>query len=243
MRVLLAGLVLLSAAAYADDAAKAIKVELSWRLSLDAQGHVTQLNAVGKQLVDRVPLIRTRLEQEIRGWQFTSGKLDGQPAPTETALHVYATITPQDKDTVTIRVDKATTGVSIANMAPPRYPPGAVKDHISGQVVLRIGYDASGKITSIEPEPSAPRVSAVLVQSATKAVQAWTFQPELVGGYGRAGYAITPFCYSLIDLGSHHREGKCDWKQPNTSQSVAEGEALALDPAARLQTDVAGHAL
>jgi len=30
---------------------------------------------------------------------------------------------------------------------------------------------------------------------------------------------------------------------PDMAQSVGEGEALALDPAARLLTDVVGHAL
>lgn len=234
---------LVASAVHARDASQPIKVELSWRLTLDAQGHVSQLNAAQNQPVDRVPQIRTRMEREIRGWQFTSGKLDGQPAVTETGLNVWLTIIPQDKDTVLMRVDKATTGVSFAGMKPPRYPPSAVSDHISGQVVLRIGFDANGKVTSVAPEPSAPKASSVLVQSAAKAAQSWTFQPERVGGFGRAGYVITPFCYTLHEIGSGHTEGKCDWKRPDTSESVAQGEALALDPAARLQTDVAGHAL
>ena len=234
---------LVASMVHARDASQPVKVELSWRLTLDAQGHVTRLNAAENQPVDRVPQIRTRLEQEIRDWQFTSGKLDGRPAPTETALHVWLTIVPQDADTVIMHVDKVTTGATFTHTKPPRYPSSAVHDHISGQVVLRIGYDGNGKISSIQPEPSAPEAPSVLVQSASKAVQAWTFQPELVGGHGRAGYVITPFCYRLTEMITGHVAGKCDWKMPDMAQSVGEGEALALDPAARLLTDVVGHAL
>jgi TonB family protein len=238
-----AAVLLVTSAVHAGDASQPVKVELSWRLTLDAQGHVTQLNAAQNQPVDRVPQIRTRMEREIRDWQFTSGKLDGRPAPTETALHLWVTIVPQDADAVVMHVDKVTTGATFTAMKAPRYPPSAVHDHITGQVVLRIGYDSNGKITSIEPERSAPKAPSVLVQSATKAVQAWTFQPELVGGHGRSGYVITPFCFTLTEMVTRHAEGKCDWKMPDMAQSVGEGEALALDPAARLLSDIVGHAL
>jgi len=240
----LALLVLTSATGVAGaDEPKPVKAELSWRITLDEQGHVTQIDAAGKQPVDKVPQIRARLEKEIRGWQFTSGKLDGRPATTETGLHAWITLEPQHDDTVIIHVDKATTGASIAHIVPPRYPPYAVADHITGLVVLRIGYDASGKVTSVEPEPGAPKASNVLVQSAVRAAQSWTFQPERVGGYTRNGFAITPLCYRLTNLTTLRTQGKCDWKRPDSAESVAEGEALALDPAARLLSDVAGRAL
>lgn len=236
-------LTLFAAGAAAAEEAKPIQVELTWRIALDAQGHVTRIDAARKQPVDKLPQIRTRLEQEIRGWQFGTGTVNGQPAPTETGLQVTATLLPKDKDSLEIRIDHAGTGVSLAHVVPPHYPPNAVMKHETGQVVLRIGYDAAGKVTSAELDPSAPKAPLSLVKASITAAQAWTFQPETVGGHAITGYAITPFCYTLARLGSSHTEGKCDWKRPDTAESVGEGQALAVNPSARLQTDVSGRAL
>ena len=231
------------AGAAAAEQAKPIAVELSWRIALDAQGHVTQLDAVKKQPVDQVPQIRSRLEREIRGWQFGTGTVNGQPAPTETGLRVTATLLPQGSDTLEIRIDHAVTGASLVHVTPPHYPPNAVMKHETGEVVLRIGYDASGKVTSAEMDPSAPTAPLSLVKASISAAQTWTFQPETVGGHALGGYAITPFCYRLAHEFSSRVEGKCDWKRPDTSESVSQGQALAVNPAARLQTDVGGRAL
>jgi len=238
-------LVLTSVAAItaAADEIKPITVHLSWRIALDAQGHVTQIDATGKQPVDKVPQIRARLEKEIRGWRFGTGTVNGQPAPTDTGLQMTATLLTNGKDSVEIHIDQASTGVSLAHVTPPHYPPNAVMKHETGQVVLRIGYDAAGKVTSAALDPSAPAAPSALVKASITAVQTWAFQPETVGGHALAGYAITPFCYTLAQFASSHVEGKCDWKRPDTAESVGQGQALAVNPAAHLQTDVSGRAL
>jgi len=234
----------ISVAACADgNANKPIKVELSWRLALDAHGQVTQLEAAKNELIDHVPQIRERLEQEIRGWKFSAGTVDGEPADTETGLHINATLIPTDADRYVIRVEHASIGARLAKVVPPHYPPSAVSGHKTGAVILRIGYDAAGKVTSAVLDPDAPKAHDVLVKAAIKAVQTWTFQPELVGGHGVAGFAITPFCYQLMPVGTHRVEGTCDWQRPGTSETVNEGEALALNPVAHLQTEVAGRTL
>jgi hypothetical protein len=38
--------------------------------------------------------LRNKLEQIVRSWHFTAGKLNGQPATTTTALTVRATLDP-----------------------------------------------------------------------------------------------------------------------------------------------------
>lgn len=225
------------------DEVKPITVHLSWRIAIDAQGHVTQIDAANKQPIDKVPQIRARLEKEIRGWQFDTGSVNGRPAPTETGLHVTATLIPKDKDSLEIRVNQAGTGANLLNATTPKYPPNAVMKHETGQVVLRIGYDASGRVTSATLDPGAPAAPLALVKASITAAQTWAFRPETVAGHAIAGYAITPFCYRIAHEFSSRVEGKCDWKRPDTAESVGEGQALAVNPAARLQTEVSGRAL
>jgi hypothetical protein len=83
----------------------------------------------------------------------------------------------------------------------------------------------------------------LLVEASVKAARSWTFQPEIVGGRALAGTSVVPICYALNVLDTNRKEGKCDWKAPGHDRALENGEALALDPAAKLLTDVAGRTL
>lgn len=52
-------------------------------------------------------------------------------------------------------------------------------------------------------------------------------------------HKIAAISFTLVMLPG----GKCDWKRPDTSEFVGQGQALAVNPAAHLQTDVSGRAL
>lgn len=241
--LLLLGTALFACAAYADSKPdEPVHVGVDWRIAIDAQGHVTRMTAKENELVDRVPEIRTRLEQEIHGWSFVPGTVDGKPAPTETGLHVKAELLATSDNTVSIRIDHASVGGSWTQMAPPHYPTAAIREHKTGEVVLRIAYDANGKVTSAVLDPDAPKVSDYLVEASIKAAETWTFQPELVGGHSLAGVVRSPFCYSLNMVG-HRLQDKCDWEPPGSHQALDQGETLALNPVAHLSTDVAGLVL
>jgi hypothetical protein len=73
-------------------------------------------------------------------------------------------------------------------------------------------------------------------------VNQWTFQPERVDGHGVAGAQSLPVCFALSAVGSH-APPSCAWNPPGRHAPVGEGQSVALDPAARLVNDVAGHAL
>lgn len=228
-------------AATASDAP--IRIDLGWRASIDVQGHVTELQAIPNKRVDRVPAIRQRLEQEIRTWSFLPGTVNGQAEPTQTGLNVHAELTVGANDTVQIRITHAGVGGTTAKAAPPRYPVAAIRTHKTGEVVLRIAYDANGQTIAASPAPGSPAASNLLIEASEKAAHSWTFQPEVVGGHAMAGAVVVPFCYTLHPMGTNRVEGKCDWKAPGRSDAMKDGEALALNPAAKLLTDVAGRTL
>lgn len=239
----LASVAAIGAAHAAGKIPDVIPIDQGWHISLDAQGHLTSLQAIPDKRLDRVPQIRARLEQEIRGWQFLPGTIDGKPQPTDSALFVHATLTKVSDENYSIRVDQAHTGSSGVTVVPPHYPRTAVISHTVGEVVLRIGYDADGGVTSVALDPEAPKVAKSLVEASIDAAKQWKFKPENVGGHSVAGYVIVPFCFNLRYVGGGGKSSKCDWKRSGSNEALDDGKALAVNPAAKLLTDVAGRAL
>lgn len=229
--------------AQAASAGSPIRIALCWHVSLDAQGHVTQLEPIPDKRVDRVPVIRQKIEEAIRGWDFMPGTVNGHSEPTETGLTVRAELPVRDGRITQIRITGADVGASFAKVTPPRYPGKAIRDQDAGEVVLRVAYDASGKPTEIVPVPDSPSTSKELTEASVQAVRSWTFQPEVVGGHALAGTAFVPICYSLRVTGTNRSMGTCDWKAPGGNHTPENGESVALNPAAKLLTDVAGRTL
>lgn len=227
----------------ADESTAPISFTMGWHASLSTDGHVLGLIPIKNARMDRVPQIRERLEKEVRGWHFLAGTVEGKPAPTKTGLYLRATLTQTQNNTIRIRVDSAATGATEQNQIPPRYPAEAIRAQITGEVVLRIGYDADGNVTSVAPYAEGPKADKMLVVASIKAAKRWKFQPEIVAGHALAGYSIAPFCYFLNYPNGGHRKGACDWKRPGSDQELPNGEALALNPAAKLLSDVAGRVL
>ena len=236
-------LLVAASACAASDGADPIRLTVAWNVKLDAQGHVTQLDPIANARADRVPKIRERIEQEIRGWSFVPGAVDGVPAATDTILSTTVTLQPGTGDSFRIIFDDARTGGRIGKTVFPKYPLAAVKRHETGMVVLRVDYDADGKVRSAAVDPASPASAQRLVDASLEAVRQWTFQPERVAGHGVPGSQSLPVCFSLSLVGSHAAIPPCEWNAPGKHAPIGEGESVALNPAARLVNDVAGHAL
>jgi hypothetical protein len=108
--------------------------------------------------------------------------------------------------------------------------------------VLKVDYDAKGHVIAAKRRDDAPEVAADLETAAARAVKSWRFTPEVVGGRPLAGSAIVPICFELVGMGKDIERANCNWVPPGV-KSLQEGGVLALDPAARLKTDIAGHTL
>lgn len=218
-----------------------MKVDTSWNVSLDAQGHVVKL----EQASQVKAVLSEPLAHAIRDWQFEPGHIDGVAAPTETTLQVGVTLEPMGRDGYVVRVDSAMTGGSLAKARSPRVPASFLRSAsagISALAVVEARYDANGKVIAAELAPGAPKVDRTVGKVAIDAVRGWTFQPERVGGQGVAAAAYVPICFQAGPEG--RATPPCpEWTPPGARAAVGNGGSFALEPAATLKSDVIGRTL
>lgn len=223
--------------AAAAEATSAI-IDLTWKLSLDANGRVQELSTTD----ERVPKLHARLEKAIRGWQFSPGKLNGTPAATRTALHTRIEVNlAKDRDRFEVRLLAASTGPTYGKIRAPVYPTWAASKRIDGVVVLVASYDERGRVTDVTPYEHAVGAAAVkeLQSTAVSAVRRWTFEPEVVDGHAIAGRALVPVCFAVAG----GRSNACDWKDAAGDGEIRGNQAIVLDSVAGIDPDVIGRVL
>lgn len=213
-----------------------------WIVSLDAEGGVAKLEPV-----DNAPeAIRAPLDSAIRKWQFVPGSVNGHPVPTETMLNVDLTLVPVSDEKFALRIDDARTGGGVKSSGMhgeyPKYPTDSARHHRQGLVVLKVDYDTNGHVTAAKRRDDAPAVAEDLEVAAARAVKSWRFTPEVVGGRALAGSAIVPVCFEMVGMGKDIERANCNWVPPGV-KSLQEGGVVAIDPAARLKTEIIGHTL
>lgn len=230
-------------AAGAADAEAPLHLTRSWRLTLDAGGHVADLR--GDEQLD--PAIRTPLERAIRSWAFEPGRIGGEPASTETTLTLDVTFTAAADGNYVAHVDDARVGGTVdvkpGKTVPPRIPRDAIRVGLVARVVVKADYDAEGRIVAVEPQPDQGLNSLPSLERATvNAVKHWSVVPERVGGHGVASSIMVPICFTVTQ-GLHAPDFDCTWTPPGSHARVDNGGAFALAPATKLRSDVIGHAL
>lgn len=237
-RVALVGLLALAPLAGAEEP---LVVESTWGVSLDASGHVVALESHGALK----PVLRDPLAEAIRGWAFEPGRIDGQPAPTETSLDLSVALEADAEGNYQVRVVDVRIGAEVASSVPPRFPPRLVrriKTPFSGLVVAEVRYDAQGRVLEAELAPGTPAADPLLQEAALESIRKWRFQPERVGGHPLAGLAWVPLCFTLTTSARHIPD--CEhWTPPGANTPVPDGSAFALQPAATLRSEVVGHLL
>ncbi|HEY6941019.1 hypothetical protein [Dokdonella sp.] len=208
-------------------------VSVSWDLSLGSDGRVAALSTRDTT----VPKLHAYLEKAIRSWRFTPGKVDGKPAPTRTHLHTRIEVRLAG-DSFEIRLLDASTGATYATKPTAKYPDWMGRHRKQGLVLVIARYDERGAVIDVAPYDLKNRVDKGLVEAALSAAKYWTFLPEVVDGHPLAGEAAIPVCFRLNGL----NPPDCEWKNPRTGANGS-SDAVALDPVARLDSDVIGSVL
>lgn len=210
-----------------------------WRLSLDAEGNVTQLSPT---LIKANDTIREALEPAIRKWKFIPGSTNGVPATTETTLVVDLSLVPTDDDqSYSIRFNKVSTGGSVGehNRAPSLSMSQAqllrTRGHGAELVVLVATYDADGNVTEIVAADGSPVIQGTFYNSALSVLRTWKFIPERVAGIGISGRAIVPFCFTSA---TEETEVGCEWAGTGSGADTGQDQGLALDSKVQLLTDL-----
>lgn len=215
-----------------------IRSEGAWAVSLDAQGRVLAL----KQTSKLKPILAEPLERAIRGWTFEPGKIAGQPQPTETTLNVSVVLEPAGTDGYAIRIDDVGTGGGVRHLPTLRINPRDVREG-TYLYVMRVAYDGDGKVVSVTPEAGTPEVPPGLRRNMEIVMKGSTFEPERVGGRAVAADVVIPMCVSMAKGATPPPSAACEWKPPQRHSSIGSGQLVAVDPAAKLVTEVVGRKL
>lgn len=218
-----------------SNAAAASTVDTTWTVSLDANGRVVDL----AQSTKVKPVLSEPLAAAIRGWTFEPGRIDGQPAPTETTLYVTVTLELQTGDGYAVRVASASTGGALDKVAFPSLSSRALRSIGASPAlaVVEAHYDESGKVLEAKLAPDTPKIQRELSRAALSAARRWIFRPERVDGHAIAASAYVPVCFSIggVDCPT--------WTPPGAQAGIGDGAAFALQPAATLKSDVIGRML
>ena len=186
------------------------------------------------------------LAAAIRGWAFEPGRVDGQPAATETTLYVTAVLEPV-ADGYAVRVENARTGIAMSRdtTVAPQFPQRVVKSvrtPYAGLGVVKTEYNAMGKVLKAEPAADVPESDGVLARSAARAVKRWTFRPERVAGHGVPGTVYVPVCFQLQRDGE--KAEPCPaWTRPGAAAAGEGSDPVTPEPVTQLKEDVTGKAL
>ena len=84
---------------------------------------------------------------------------------------------------------------SYHRVSPPTYPPQALANKESGDVVLRVLVDRDGRPRTIEVERSSD--STLLDGAAVEAVEQWVFNPGVRDGKPVEGWVLVPISFRL----------------------------------------------
>lgn len=78
---------------------------------------------------------------------------------------------------------------------PPKYPAEALKQRISGSVVLLVDVDANGQPVDIVVDQSTPK--GVFDAASLEAASQWTFEPAMKNGVAVAGRVRVPISFQM----------------------------------------------
>jgi TonB family protein len=193
-------------------------------VDIDATGRVTQatLPASGFSLARQAALI-----ERIKQIQFEPATRDGVAHASRAHISVSLEIKEVDSG-LRIELSGAQLTPQLIDVQPPRYPPEALRRGASGEVGVRIDYDAEGRVQRAEVVSASSRIDA-FSKAALKAVRTWRVVPEQVGEIGVPGSAVIPVRFTIATRGGPRTLRLDDGSrlQLHRSSPQHEGEMLA----------------
>jgi TonB family protein len=225
----------------APAAPEAKKVTLVAKATIGADGRITGLEWLGDNKIEQ--LLQARLEPRVRAWEFTPGALDGVPAETRTRLSVTLSARPAADGGLALEVLGAGTGPTLLVRHAPAYPSAALRGLREALVTTTMSINADGTTSAGEIEVEASHGDERAFRDAVKQAMAkWSYEPETVGGRPVTGTFRVPTTFCLPD--------DSDWCARRKAEKAAagmpmakDGEAVGLESAVKLKTEVAGQAI
>lgn len=229
---------LLASAAHAADAPARRTAWLGAQVTIDADGHVRDLDwdTEGNQAAEF--LVR-RIDPRVRAWEFEPATANALPVATTTGLLVQVVLEPTAEGGMTLWFGGTYTGPLRSRFTPPRYPPGALYSKAEAFLDVDVSIGADGGVTI---EAIAVRGKGGQETSFKKAVREaaahWRFAPELIDGRAVATRVRVPVSFCIEE-----RSSWCAKQRAATPDASPDGQGVALEPRVKLKTDIRAQAI
>lgn len=201
---------------------------VTYALDLDSDGRIRALEPTQPLPQD----VADALEREIRNWQFEPAHVGTQAKDIRTFLRIGVEVPDSRFDRIAVL--SATTGPAPEHVPAPAYPNHALRRGVNGVVVLELAVGSDGLVRKVDTFGRYDRTELPLAMAAQEAARAWRFTPERVDGRPVASTVLMPVCFVI----SEPTARTCEWEGPGASR-FSRKAVLALEPAARLKTDIA----
>lgn len=121
------------------------------------------------------PILIQSAMDAVSHWKYKPFLLNGEPVAVETTVTVkYRLPSPPRK----VRISSGVADSQKISGKDPDYPAEAKRQHIQGDVVLRVVIDEKGQVASLDVISGHP----ILVEAAIAAVKTWKYKPWVLNG-------------------------------------------------------------
>ena len=209
--------------------AESSNFNLTYALDLDRDGNIVTLRPLTSP---DLPALEAAVEGEVRRWTFRPAQVDGAAVPTRTYLRLG--IQAPGMDPALTRIVSAATGPAVTRMTSPGYPAAALRNGDGGLVVLKLKVDAKGNVRRVVATTDSSS-NRQFTQAAESAARSWRFLPELANGQPVASTVLIPVCFRA----QSPEPQACDWTGPGGKQFTSSSASVAINPAARITSELA----
>lgn len=209
--------------------AEASNFSLNYAVDLDSAGNIVTLRPMASL---NLPALESAVESEVRNWTFQPAVVDGNAVPTRTYLRLGIKAPGMAADQA--RIVSAATGPAISSMSSPGYPAAALRRGDGGLVVLKLKIDAKGAVRRVVAV-SGSSSDRQFTEAAESAAKSWRFLPELANGQPVGATVLIPVCFQAQSA----EPAACDWTGPDGKQFTSSSISVAINPAARITSELA----
>ncbi len=166
------------------------------RVQIDATGRATSIEFDRERSRDLTREFKDAMMERLRRVEFEPARLDGQPAASETSVHVSLGVVEGPEGFGPLRIEGLYLIPGYLKVSPPHYPRRKLMRGIEGYVEVKLSYDAEGRVTEARIF-DAEKADPDFAKAALAAARKWRFDPQRIEGRGVAGQASVPVFFAL----------------------------------------------
>jgi TonB family protein len=166
------------------------------RVQIDADGNATSIEFDRARSRDLTEEFKAAMMERLRRVEFEPARLDGQPAASETSLHVSLGVVEGPEGFGPLRIEGLYLIPGYRKVSPPQYPRRKLMRGIEGYVEVKLSYDAEGRVTEARIF-DAEKADPDFAKAALAAARKWQFDPQKIEGRGVPGQASVPVFFAI----------------------------------------------